>query len=114
MALKLPEKPDFLAEPSYLPRVTQHDGRAIEAALSGPTLFDRGVRLRAVVVEATYAAHDPPLLKRLRDEGVPQIIDPQTLRLTGERYLSTATFHAVPYAPREDPFPAARDPQRAF
>jgi hypothetical protein len=37
--------PDFLAEPTFMLRVTQHDGRAIEEALAA-TLFDSGVRLR--------------------------------------------------------------------
>ncbi|MBK5219308.1 MAG: hypothetical protein JJE35_05940 [Thermoleophilia bacterium] len=65
MTETLDATPDFLSEPTFLPRVTQHDGRAIEEALAA-TLFDKGVRLRGAVVEASYAATDPPLLKRLR------------------------------------------------
>jgi hypothetical protein len=41
-----------------MPRVTRRDGRAIEEALAGPTLFDSGVKLDAAVVEATYAVED--------------------------------------------------------
>ena len=82
-----------------MPRVTRRDGRAIEEALAGPTLFDSGVRLDAAVVEATYAVEDSPLLKRLRESGVPQLVDPQTLRFTGERFLAVAQFKRVPYRP---------------
>lgn len=52
MSQTLQQRPAFLDEPAYLPRVTRHDGRAIEEALADPTLFDRGVRLEAAVVEA--------------------------------------------------------------
>ena len=90
---------DPFARPTYLPRITRRDGRAIEEALAGPTLFDPGVKLDAAVVEATYAVEDSPLLKRLRESGVPQLIDPQTLRFTGERFLTVAQFEHVPYRP---------------
>jgi hypothetical protein len=99
MAETLTQDSDLLAQPSYLPRVTRRDGRAIEEALAGPTLFDVGVKLNGAVVEATYAAEDSPLLKRLRESGVPQLIDPQTLRFTGERFLSVAQFERLPYRP---------------
>jgi hypothetical protein len=56
MTETLPARPAFLDLPTFLPRVTQRDGRAIEQALAGPTLFDRGVKLEGAVVEATYAA----------------------------------------------------------
>ena len=95
----LPQRPDFLEQPTFLPRVTRHDGRAIEEALAGPSLFDRGVRLEGAVVEASYAAEEPPLLKRLREEAVPQLIDPQTLRFTGERFVSVERLAGLPYAP---------------
>src|SRR3954466_39888 len=90
-------RPGFLDESTFLSRITQHDGRAIEDALAGPTLFDRGVRLRGGVVEATYAAADPPLLKRLREDSVPYIVDPQTTRFTGERFLQVEHFERLPY-----------------
>ncbi len=93
---------ELFPQPTYLPRVTRYDGRAIEDALAGPSLFDRGVRLDGVVVEATYAVEDTPLLKRLRESGVRQLIDPQTLRLSGERFLSVAQFRQLPYD-RETP-----------
>jgi hypothetical protein len=51
------------------------------------------------VLEATYAIEDPPLLKRLREGGVPQLVDPQTLRLTGERFMSVSQFERLPYRP---------------
>jgi hypothetical protein len=99
MAETLSQDSDLLARPSYLPRVTRHDGRAIEEALAGPSLFDVGVKLDGAVVEATYAVEDSPLLKRLRESRVPQLIDPQTLRFTGERFLTVAQFDRVPYRP---------------
>jgi hypothetical protein len=90
---------DPFPQPTYLPRITRRDGRAVEEALAGPTLFSAGVRLDAAVVEATYAVEDPPLLKRLRESHVPQLVDPQTLRLTGERFLTVAQFEHLPYCP---------------
>lgn len=47
MADTLSQDSDLLARPSYLPRVTRHDGRAIEEALAGPSLFDVGVNSTA-------------------------------------------------------------------
>ncbi|MBA3808935.1 MAG: hypothetical protein H0X28_11185 [Solirubrobacterales bacterium] len=99
MAETLPRASDLFSQPTYLPRVTRRDGRAIEDALAGPTLFDSGVKLDAAVVEATYAVEDSPLLKRLRESGVPQLVDPQTLRFTGKRFLTVAQFERVPYRP---------------
>lgn len=99
MATTLPHGTDLFAQATYLPRVTRRDGRAIEEALAGPTLFDTGVKLDAAVVEATYAVEDSPLLKHLRESGVPQLIDPQTLRFTGERFLTVAQFERLPYSP---------------
>ena len=71
---------EVLADPTYLPRIGNYDSRAIEQALAGATLFEPGVRLQAAVVEATYAAREPPLLKRLREEDVPYFLDLQALR----------------------------------
>lgn len=99
MTTTLPDPPDFLTELAYLPRVTRRDGRAIEEALAGPTLFDEGVRIRGAVVEATYASDDPPLLKRLRENEVPQLVEPQTLRFTGRRFLEVESLMRLPYAP---------------
>jgi hypothetical protein len=91
---------DFLSEPTYLPRVSRHDARAIEEALAA-TLFDNGVRLRAAVVEASYAATDPPLLKRLREDGVKRLIEPQSQRFTTPRFLEVGQLRDLPYAPAE-------------
>lgn len=99
MSDKLTNSPQFLDESTFLVRISQHDGRVIEEALAGPTLFDRGVRLSGGVVEATYAATEPPLLKRLREDGVPYILDPQTARFVGERFLDVEHFERVPYRP---------------
>jgi hypothetical protein len=46
----------LLSEFSYLPRVTQADGLAIEDALGGATLLDHGVELTGVILDAPYAA----------------------------------------------------------
>lgn len=99
MSETLQQPPDLLADLAYLPRVTRRDGRTIAEALHGPTLFDRGVRLRGAVVEASYAADAAPLLKRLREEAVPHLIDPQTLRFVGQRYRDVERLRSLPYAP---------------
>jgi hypothetical protein len=92
--------PDFLRNPTFLPRITQHDGRAIEDVLAA-TLFDRGVRLKAAVVDASYAAADPPLLKRLRDEQMPRLMELHTQRFTTGRYLEIEALAALPYSPSQ-------------
>jgi hypothetical protein len=96
--------PDFLLEPTFLPRITQHDGRAIEDALAA-TLFDSGVRLKAAVVDASYAATEPPLLKRLRDEQLPCLMESHTQRFTTGRFLEVDQLAGLPYAP-ESPITA--------
>src|SRR3990170_143159 len=97
MSDKLQNEPSFLDESAFLVRITQHDGRAIEDALAGPTLFEPGVRLRGGVVEATYAAAEPPLLNRLRQDRVPYLVDPQTVRFACERFLQVEQFERLPY-----------------
>jgi hypothetical protein len=82
-----------------MPRVTRRDHRAIEEALAGATLFNDGARLDGAIVEASYADGHPPLLKRLREDRVPRIVDPQSLRFTGERYLEVEPLRKLPYAP---------------
>lgn len=99
MSDNLNPEPRFLAEQSFLTRISQYDGRAIEDALAPPTLFDDGVTLHGGVVEATFAAQDPPLLKRLRGEGVPYLVDPQTVRFTGGRFLQVERLTNLDYAP---------------
>lgn len=91
--------PGFLREASYLPRVTRHAGRVLEEALAPSTLFDQGVQLRGAIVEATYAAEDPAILRRLRAGSVPFLVEPQTLRFTGEAFLATSAFSKLPYTP---------------
>ncbi len=100
MSDSVAERPLFLDESTFLTRITRQDGRAIEDALGGPTLFEEGVKLAGGVVEATYAAADPPLLKRLRADRVPYVVDPQTVRFTGERFLQVGQFERIPYAPK--------------
>jgi hypothetical protein len=100
MTETLDATPDFLNEPTFLPRVTQHDGRAIEEALAA-TLFDKGVRLRGAVVEASYAATDPPLLKRLREDCILRLVEPQSQRFTTRRFLETEQLKGLAYAPSE-------------
>lgn len=94
--------PDALApldRPGYFARITRRDGPAIEQAMAGATLLNDGARLDGAVIEASYAFDRPPLLKRLADDGVPRIVDPQSLRFTGERYLDTEALRKLPYAP---------------
>jgi hypothetical protein len=93
--------PSFLRDASYLPRITRHDGRVLEEVLAGSTLFDQGVQLRGAITEATYAADNPPILRRLRDGSVPFLVEPQTLRFTGEAFLETASFSGLPYTPSD-------------
>lgn len=89
-----------LGQPGYLARITRRDGPAIEQAMAGATLLDDGARLDGAVIEAAYAFDRPPLLKRLRDDRVCRMIEPQSLRFTGQRYLETAALARLPYAPK--------------
>lgn len=112
-----PSPPDAqaaLQQPGYFARVTRRDGPAIEQALAGPTLLDEGARLDGAVIEASYAFDSPPLLKRLGEDRITRLVDPQTLRFCGNRYLETESLARLPYAPalplRADSFdePTAR------
>ena len=89
----------WLQKMSYLPRVSVRDGRAIEEALAGATLFDEGAKIDGAVIEAAYAYDQPPLLKRLADDQVRRFIDPQTLRFVGENFVETNRLSRLPYAP---------------
>lgn len=88
----------LLNDLSFLPRVSTHDGRAIEEACKG-TLFDQGVQLNGAIVEASYAARDPELLRRLRATLVPFLVDTHSLRFAGEGFLDVARITDLPFAP---------------
>jgi hypothetical protein len=108
----------WLQQPSFFPRVSTRDGRVIEEALAGETLFDSGVTLDGAMIEAAYAYDRPPLLKRLADDHVRKLIDPQTLRFAGENFLDTERLTRLPYAPprvvRPSSFSAADANELAF
>lgn len=89
----------FLSDGGYWPRITTYDGRAIEQALAGSSLFDHVPRLRGAVVEASYALTDPPILKALQERGVPYLVDPQSLRFHTPTYLEIPKVASLPYAP---------------
>lgn len=90
---------DLLASPRYLPRLTENDAKPLERALAGPTLFDDGVQLDGVVIEAAYAAREPEALDHLRRQRVPVLIDPQSLRLSTPSYLGNTRLSRLPYLP---------------
>jgi hypothetical protein len=96
---RLPPASALLSGSGYLPRATTRDGRAIEEALAPATLLDKGAQLDGVVIEASYAFNRPPLLRRLRDDHVTRIVDPQSLRFTGESFLQTEALSRLPYTP---------------
>jgi hypothetical protein len=84
---------------SFFPRVSRYDGRAIEAAMAGQNLFQQPVSLHGAVIEATFAASDPPLLGRLQEGHVARLIDPQALRFTTGTYLDIPALSELGYAP---------------
>jgi len=88
-----------LAAPRYLPRLTENDTKPIQRALAGATLFDDGLSLDGVVVEAAYAVAEPEVLDHLREQRVPVLIDPQSLRLSTPAYLSNTRLGSLPYLP---------------
>jgi hypothetical protein len=100
MSATIAHPPAPINELTYLARVTTRDHRAIEEALAGATLLTESSQLAGVVIEAAYAAGDPPLLKRLREDGIARIVDPQSLRLTGSRFLEVDALSTLPYAPK--------------
>src|SRR5688572_12728723 len=84
---------------SFFPRVTIHDGRAIERALAPANLYEESPRLDGAVVEATFAAIDPPLLRRIQEEGIPFFVDPQTIRFAVGTFTEVERIANLPYAP---------------
>jgi hypothetical protein len=100
MSATIAHPPAPINDLAYLARVTTRDHRAIEEALAGATLLTESPNLAGVVIEAAYAAGDPPLLKRLREDGIARVVDPQSLRLTGSRFLEVDALTSLPYAPK--------------
>lgn len=72
----------------------------MEQLLAGQTLFDGGAELSGAITEAAYAAIDPLVLRRLREAGVPFLIDPQSNRFSGERLVETQALLDLEYAPK--------------
>jgi hypothetical protein len=98
---------DLLSSPRYLPRFTERDAKPVERALAGPTLFDGGVKLDGAVFEAAYAVREPEAMGHLREQGVPILVDPQSLRLTTPGYLLNTRLAALPYLPSAPLTPAS-------
>jgi len=97
------DTPKFLGDEAaaFLPRVTVHDARAIEAAMAGQDLWQSRVELPGAVVEASFARLEPPLLRRLAEARVPYLMDPQTLRFSSATFLEVAQIRNLPYAPSQ-------------
>jgi hypothetical protein len=88
-------------EGGFLPRIGVRDGRALEQALAGESLWDAGRRpISGAVVEATYAATGPGVLKTLNERHVPFLVDPQTLRFGSPTFQEVGRMSALAYAPR--------------
>ncbi len=98
---------ELLAAPRYLPRLTENDTKPVERALAGATLFDDGVQLDGAVVEAAYAVREPEVLDHLREQRIPVLIDPQSLRLTTPGYVNNRRLGALPYLPASPMTPAS-------
>jgi hypothetical protein len=109
MSVHTGNEPAFLGEAAYLPRVTVHDGRALEQALAGPDLWQSSIELRGAVVEASFAQSDPPLLRRLSEAHVDYIVDPQTLRFASPTFLDVARIGGLAYAPAQPISPTSSD-----
>ena len=87
---------------SFVPHVSIHEGRGLEQLLADY----RTSPLGGAVIEAAYAATDPPLLTRLQGLRVPYAVDPQSIRFSSPRYLTIPALAKLPYAPDE---PLARN-----
>jgi hypothetical protein len=96
------------SDPSFWPRVSTYDGRAIEQALAPPTLFGPGLRLSGAVAEASYVRKQPPVLDRLVEAQSPFMVDPMSLRFTSPAFLDVDAIRNLPYAPSE-PFTPETD-----
>lgn len=87
------------SDPSFWPRLSIYDGRAVEQALAPPTLFAPGLRLSGAVAEAPFARKQPPLLDRLVEAQSPFMVDPMSLRFTSPSFLDVDALRSLPYAP---------------
>src|SRR5688572_4942859 len=104
---------DFADGAAFFPRVTVRDGRAIDEAIAGQEMFGGGVRLDGAVVEATFAAMQPPLLSRLVDRGARYFIDPETLRFSTPAYEGVERLRRLPYAPDDSLVPESESAKAA-
>jgi hypothetical protein len=84
---------------SFLPRVTQHDGRSLEQLLSPQQLGGMPAPVGGAIVNASYVHSEPPLLVRLADSRIPWVVDPCAARFHSPRYLSIRALAGLPYAP---------------
>lgn len=116
MSFTLSDTPEVLRQPGYVARLTTRDGKEIEKALAGDqvTLLSNGADLDGALVEASYAAARPPLLKRLGDTGVTRLLETECLRFTGSNFLETAKLTALPYAPKQRITSLNFEPQNAI
>lgn len=103
---------DLLTSPRYFPRLTENDTKPLERALAGASLFDDGVELDGVLVEAAYAVREPEALDHLRNQRVPVLIDPQSLRFCTSTYLTNGRLGALPYMPATPLTPASSESDR--
>ena len=61
----------------FLPRIHAGNYRAVDRSLEPPTLDGSNLELPWAIVEAPWAAKNPPLLERLREYGNQVLVDTQ-------------------------------------
>lgn len=79
--------------------VSSFEGKTVEELVGSLTEPDPRL-LNEVVVEAAYAASDPPLLPRLRHLRIPYGIDLQTVRFANQGFVRKRAIASLSYAPK--------------
>ncbi len=84
----------------FVPRIGKENYKAIDRALTQPSLFgEEPSHLPWVIVDGTWAKPDTPLLRRLRTAGVRVVVDTQAWRFGDERTWDVAKFAALDHKP---------------
>lgn len=82
------------------PRIGRHNYKALERAISQPSLFgDEPSDIPWVIVDGTWATPDSPLLGRLRSVGVHVIVDTQAWRFCDARTWEVGKFGTQRHKP---------------
>lgn len=98
----------MLKAPAFVLSVSAYEGRTAEELLAAERPSERPP-LGGALVDASYAATQPLILRRLRELHIPYAIAPESSRFADSGYLTVTSVADLPYAPTA---PLGRSPSQ--